>query len=103
MCNARNTLDNRRSNLRIATRRQNALNSKRANAYRDGDSWRISIGFRGRMYQLGKYSSEEEANSIRAGAVLLADAIEAREFGTMALSNMAHHFHHPDASVRGHK
>ena len=81
----RYTLDNRRSNLRIATRRQNALNSKRAVAKRDGDKWRINITLYGKNYNLGSYRTEEEATLVRLGAVLLADSLEADRAGTVSL------------------
>lgn len=79
------TLDNRRANLRIATRRQNALNSRRGASRKCHFGWTSSVSFRGHCYSLGVYPTQVEADLIRAGAVILADAIEAREHGTQRL------------------
>lgn len=83
------TLDNRRSNLRIATRRQNALNSGRACAKEINGKWRIEVTFRGKTYFLGSYESRNEADLIRLGAVMLADRMEAEDHNTTALADFS--------------
>jgi hypothetical protein len=62
-------LDNRRSNLRIATRSQNQFNrvsnknseSRFKGVTRKGDKWRAQIKVNGRNVHLGCFDSEEEA------------------------------------------
>ena len=87
------TLDNRRENLRLATRRQNALNSRKPNksgsinctqAFARGkhyDRWRVRITIRGRRKHLGYFSSKEEAARI-------ADAAARRHYGEFAVFNL---------------
>lgn len=63
------TLDDRRSNLRIATKSQNAQNQKpregTTSRYRGvsraGRYWRSTIGANGVQQYLGKFNTEEEA------------------------------------------
>lgn len=63
-----NGLDNRRSNLRVATYSQNAMNqkprfgdSKYRGVTRAGTRWRALIGVNGRQIYLGKHATEIEA------------------------------------------
>lgn len=65
-----NGLDNRRCNLRICTRQQNAYNSRRVSGTsqykgvhfeKATGRWRATITCRGRHYNLGLYESEIEA------------------------------------------
>ena len=72
----RDGLDNRRANLRLATRRQNRYNS--GPTLRDGTSkykgvswdkrrgkWRSILGFDGKMKYLGSFDNEIEAAKVR--------------------------------------
>jgi hypothetical protein len=65
-----NSIDNRRCNLRLATRSQNNMNGLKRNngrvsrfkgACRDRGKWRAYIGLNGRIKWLGFYGTEEEA------------------------------------------
>lgn len=61
-----NGLDNRRENLRLATKSQNAANSRRKDAkfkgvFTQGAKWFAQIGHNGRTIYLGTFSSPEEA------------------------------------------
>lgn len=64
-----NTLNNRRSNLRLATRSQNNVNrvggvSKKSpfkGACLDRGAWRSSIKFKGVVFNLGRHKTAEEA------------------------------------------
>jgi hypothetical protein len=73
-----NGLDNRKENLRLATRSQNIANSK---LHRDNSSgikgvyldkatrkWRAQIGFNYRVIQLGRFVDKEQAIRARRGA-----------------------------------
>lgn len=64
----RNTLDNRRSNLRVCSKAQNNCNTKsRAGSsvfrgvQRVGRKWRASIGWNGNKIYLGHFDSEKRA------------------------------------------
>jgi hypothetical protein len=67
----RDRLDNRRCNLRLATRSQNARNSKRNKRNTSGfkgvrfdgraAGWRAGVGFEGKLYPLGLFDTPEEA------------------------------------------
>jgi hypothetical protein len=68
-------LDNRRSNLRLASRGQNAQNllaqsrskSGYRNVYRtETGRWRVTIRLNGEIYHLGSYVTPEEAGAIAA-------------------------------------
>ena len=80
------TLDNRRSNIRVASRRQNALNSKRAHATPVRDGWLVQITVFGKNHRLGTFTSRQEAELVRLGAALLADCLEAQRVGTISLA-----------------
>lgn len=66
-----NGLNNVRSNLRLATSRQNAMNrskwknsdSRFKGVHRDGKRWRAIITLNGKRIHLGCFSSDEEAAS----------------------------------------
>lgn len=76
-------LDNRRGNLRVATRQQNLRNrqsargssSKYLGVTRDGDRWRAQAPGKtpGQPYTVGRYETEEEAALARDRAVLEID------------------------------
>jgi len=64
----RNSLDNRRSNLRFCTHAQNQQNKqcKRGSSQfkgvlRDGNRWRAYIGFEGKQIWLGSFRNEDDA------------------------------------------
>lgn len=67
----RDRLDNRRCNLRLATRSQNARNCRRNNRNTSGykgvrfdggaAGWRASVGFEGKQFPLGLFDTPEEA------------------------------------------
>lgn len=65
----RNPLDNRRCNLRIATREQNARNSKKARPSQSGfigvrkskNKWMAKVGFEGGEIFVGMFNTPEEA------------------------------------------
>tara|TARA_Y100000310_G_scaffold35421_1_gene33457 strand:+ start:2323 stop:3663 length:1341 start_codon:yes stop_codon:yes gene_type:complete len=61
----RNTLDNRRINLRKVTRQQNAFNMDRGSKWkgvtRSGDRWRAQITVDRKNHHLGSFGSPEEA------------------------------------------
>src|SRR5205823_2166668 len=68
-------LDNRRANLRIVTRAQQAQNRLKirgASRFRgvfrttDGLPWRAEVRLKGRNYYLGRFSSEQEAARVAA-------------------------------------
>lgn len=63
-----NTLDNRRCNLRVASRSQNAANCKgRGNKYKgvwwdeEKQRWRARITVNYQGYNLGRFDNEEDA------------------------------------------
>jgi hypothetical protein len=74
----RHSLDNRRANLRLATRSQNAVNAKlsRANSsgvkgvsyHKSNKLWRAYISVDGRIVQLGMSKSFEKAVQLRLEA-----------------------------------
>lgn len=71
----RNTLDNRKSNLRIVTSRENNMN-KRNNSkvpgvrwHTQGKKWNARITIRGKEKSLGMFTSYEEAVSARLKAL----------------------------------
>ena len=64
------TLDNRRENLRVATNAENARNSKSRGGsskfkgvhfHHTTNKWIARIGYEGKRYHLGLFSTEEEA------------------------------------------
>jgi hypothetical protein len=65
----RNTLDNRRKNLRVVSRSGNNLNSKipknNSSGYKGvqlvGNRWRAAIGYKGGRKYLGRFDNAEEA------------------------------------------
>lgn len=64
----RNTLDNRRCNLRFCNHSQNQQNrfcnrgtSKYKGVYREGNNWRAYVGFEGKQIWLGTYVNEDDA------------------------------------------
>lgn len=69
-----NTLDNRKSNLRIATRQQNIFNTsarKKSTSkyrgvswYKRGKSWGARIGINGKLIWLGFFKNEIEAAKV---------------------------------------
>lgn len=68
------TLDNRRANLRLVTRAQNAWNRRRASNNTSGykgvcfinrtGKWRAYIDYKGRKHNLGEYGTPEEAHEV---------------------------------------
>lgn len=74
----RNTLDNRRCNLRIATRSENHLNRGVSAKSKSGVSgvawdavrkkWRASITVRGAVHELGRFSEIEDTIAVRREA-----------------------------------
>lgn len=87
----RNPLDNRKSNLRFCTMRENAYNSgaregrkyKGVCKYRDGKRWVAKIGYDGNDYHIGIFNTPEEA--------ALAYNEKAKEFfGEFAYLNEVH-------------
>lgn len=96
------TLDNRRSNLRLATVGQNSLNRENTKIEFRRDHWLPSIKVFGKLHRLGVFSTMAEAEAVRLGASLLADSIIA---ASIDVPSLAEHKieHHPQALVRGHK
>jgi hypothetical protein len=74
----RDTLDNRKQNLRICTHQENSCNlTKRENTtskYRGvnyqkrRNNWRARITYKGKEYHLGEFNTEEEAFKARIKA-----------------------------------
>ena len=65
----RDTLDNRRCNLRLVTHRQNMWNTNdNRNVYfaKDRNKWRVEVTENGIKKSLGAYSSRDEAKQVRA-------------------------------------
>lgn len=56
-----NTLDNRKCNLRIVTKSQNAMNQNFKGVSKAGSQWYAHIKINQKMLNLGKYLDEEEA------------------------------------------
>jgi len=56
-----NTLDNRKSNLRIVTKSQNAMNQNFKGVSKNGSKWYAHIKIHQKMLNLGNYLDEEEA------------------------------------------
>lgn len=69
----RNTQDNRKENLRIATNQHNALNSKMfktntsgyKGVYKYGKRWKAMLRYNNKLLNLGVYDTKEEANEAR--------------------------------------
>lgn len=76
----RDTLDNRRSSLRLATRQQNIMNSKRRSTNKSGfkgvsynpvtNAWSAQIGVNYKTIYLGSYKTKEEAHAVYAAAAI---------------------------------
>lgn len=72
----RNIYNNRRLNFRVATKSQNAMNSKirsdRVSGFKGvfqrGDKWEASIQAYGKYIYLGRFNTEEEAHEVRKEA-----------------------------------
>jgi hypothetical protein len=64
----RNRLDNRRSNLRVATPAQNSQNTPRprGNAYPAGDRWIAQVMLGRRNIHLGTFDTQAEAQEVAA-------------------------------------
>jgi len=65
-----NKLDNRKSNLRVATKSQNAANSRKRKGSskfkgvywdKSKNKWKAAIGFKNKRITIGRFSSELEA------------------------------------------
>lgn len=56
-----NTLDNRKCNLRVVTKSQNAMNQNFKGISRNGCKWYAHIKIDQKMFNLGNYLDEEEA------------------------------------------
>ena len=73
----RNSLDNRRINLRVATSRQNNINHGRTKTSNHPGvcfekftgRWKAQIGFGKKNYNLGRYDTEEEAHQAYLNAL----------------------------------
>lgn len=85
----RNGLNNQRSNLRIATQSQNNANTrprqgtsifKGVHWSQENNNWRASIRVNGKLYSLGRYTSE-------VAAALIYDAAAREAFGEFARTN----------------
>jgi hypothetical protein len=78
-CN-RNRLDNRKTNLRVATRQQNSMNQSLKSNNTSGikgvywdknrQTWNAEIMKAGKKYHLGRYKHKEQAAQIRQSAEL---------------------------------
>jgi len=84
------TLDNRRSNLRLVTREQNQANQRAlggTSRFRGvrwyKNAWQAAVMFRGHVHYLGRYADEEEAARAVDRALLEA-------WGTHARLNLCH-------------
>jgi hypothetical protein len=74
-----NTLDNRKSNLRVCTTSQNAMNQKLSTRNKSGykgifwdkhrNKWRVTIVINGQQTGLGRFNTLEEAIQARKEAV----------------------------------
>lgn len=82
----RDSLDNRRSNLRIGTHAQNRVNGRNHGKYLKGVRWHINKGrfeanirYRGRQHHLGYFKTEQEAHEayVRAAVELHGDWVPA--------------------------
>lgn len=62
-----NKMDNRKINLRMATRSQNAMNNNSKGVYYDKGikKWRAYIGLNNKDYHIGCYNNIEEAKEAR--------------------------------------
>jgi hypothetical protein len=89
----RNTLDNRRENLRLCTASQNCANKEKPRrptfsiykgVYREkrGKPWRAQIGIRGQRVYLGTFATEREA-------AMAYDSAARAEFGEFARPNFS--------------
>lgn len=80
----RNGLDNRKGNLRFATRSTNAANSKRRNKYRgvyqNGSKYLAQIRVDGKLIHYGTYDCQKEA-------ALVYDYAAEHHFGGFAVKN----------------
>ena len=59
----RNTMDNRKSNLRIVTRSENASNNAAKHVYKRGNSWVYEIVKYGKRFKMGGFKSQKEAQT----------------------------------------
>ena len=74
----RNKLDNRRGNLRVVSKSENAFNSRRRTDNKSGhrgvswdktrNKWKAQICIKGKVIPIGRYDSIEEAITARKGA-----------------------------------
>lgn len=66
----RNKLDNRQSNLRCASKQQNALNSAAAGVYlNQNKKWVAQVSLDGKTRYLGSFVTRDEALAVRRQAV----------------------------------
>lgn len=83
----RNTLDNRKINLRNVNAVQNRLNNNSCDVTEsEFGRWRARISFRKKSIALGTYLTESEARIAYFAARLVADAIESIAQGTQSIA-----------------
>ncbi len=70
----RNPLDNRRSNLRFVTHRENMRNNNALGVSRIGARWRAYFVRDGKQYHVGCFDSKLDAHTARQRAVAAHDA-----------------------------
>lgn len=70
------TLDNRRQNLRIASRTLNAIHRSKPSVRQVRDKWSASITFHGLFIPLGLFPAKTDAVLVYSGALQALEAIE---------------------------